>query len=269
MPFVRELDPSASPAHFFGSEVRSAREAARMSQADLGRIVVCDGSTVSKVEGGAWPADDKFAVGCDRAFPDMNGWFLRFYRESGGWAGLEFPEWTEVEQRATVIRWYEPLLVPGLLQTEDYARAILGWKPDSANAGVNLAGRMERQRILDRAELRVLLGESVLCRHVGGSDVMGEQVAHLAEMAARPRITVQVLPDESGAYGGLSGGFAVATVDTADVAVYIESSVRGVTVKDPTLIIRAVRVFDALRADALSLTATRELLTKAGERWSM
>jgi transcriptional regulator with XRE-family HTH domain len=268
----RDLDPSASPAAFFGSEVRHERLLRKMSQPDLGVIVGYDGSTVSRVEGGMWPVDAKFAKGCDKAFPERGGWFARFYDAAAGWAGLEFPEWTEVEQRATVIRWYEPLLVPGLLQTSDYAAAILGWKPDSADAAVNLTGRLERQRILTRddpPELRVLLAESVLYHEVGGPEVMAAQVKHLAETAEHPRVTLQVLPDGSRAYGGWAGGFAVATEDTIDSAVYIESSVRGVTVKDHKLIMRGVRVFDALRSDALPWAQTREVLEKAVERWKL
>jgi transcriptional regulator with XRE-family HTH domain len=272
MPRERDLNPSASPAHFFGSEVRNARQAAKMSQPKLGEIIGFDPSYISKVEGGMWPSDTSFGDGCDKAFPERGGWFGRFYRSASSWAGLEFLEWTELEQRATVIRHYEPLLVPGLLQTADYARAILGWKPDSADAEVNLTKRLERQRILDRdnpPELRILLGESVLYREVGGPDAMRGQIEHLAEIAERPGVTLLILPEASRAYGGLSGGFAVATEDTTDVAVYIESIMQGVTVKDTTMIMRAVRVFDALRADALPWMPAREVLMKAVDRWNM
>ena len=76
------------------------------------------------------------------------------------------------------------------------------------------------------------------------------------------------LPRRVRAYGGRGGGFAIATEGTTDVAAYLESSVHGVTVTDATMITRAVRVFDALRTDALSWTATLDLLHKAVERWN-
>lgn len=273
MPQKRDLDPTASPAHFFGAEVRREREARKMSQPALGKFIPCDGSQVSRVEGGEWPSDVKFAEGCDKAFPERGGWFTRFYEGSPLWADL--PAWfigfAVQESRATVIRWYEPLLVPGLLQTGPYARAILGWKPDSTDAESNLAGRLERQRILDRdnpPELRILLTESVLYYEVGDASVMADQCAHLATLAERPFVSIQVVPEVARAYGGRGGGFAIATEGTTDVAAYLESSVHGVTVTDATMITRAVRVFDALRTDALSWTATLDLLHKAVERWN-
>jgi transcriptional regulator with XRE-family HTH domain len=273
MPYKRDLDPSASPAHFFGSEVRHAREAAGMSQAALGDLIRFDGSTVSKVEGGAWPTDEKFAEGCDEAFPGRGGWFLRFYRDSRAWAGLPawFLDWAEIEQRATVIRWYEPLLVPGLLQTEGYARAILSsWKHENGQVETRLTGRLERQRVLDREgppELWVLLNESVLYRDIGGPETMRDQVAHLIEMAGHPHVTVQLLPEGSTAYAGLSGAFAIATEGTADTATYMETGVRGITMREPMMIKRAVLMFDYLRSESLAATTARELLIKAGERW--
>lgn len=274
MPAKRDLDPTASPAHFFGAEVRREREARKMPQPALGKFVPCDGSQISRVEGGEWPSDDKFARGCDKAFPERNGWFTRFYEGSPLWADL--PAWfigfAVQESRASVIRWYEPLLVPGLLQTERYARAILGWKPDSADAATNLAGRLERQRILDHdhaPELGILLAESVLYREVGDAQTMADQCAHLAAMAERPTVTIQVVPDTARAYGGLGGGFAIATEGTTDVAAYLESSVHGVTVTDASMITRACRVYAALGADALSWTATLDLIHKAVERWNL
>lgn len=275
MPRTRDLDPTVSPAHFFGSEVRRERETRKLSQPSLGEYVPCDGSQVSRVEGGEWPSDRKFSEGCDKAFPERGGWFTRFYDSSRTWPDLPawFADWVAIEQRATVIRWYEPWLVPGLLQTSDYARAVLTWKPDSSNASANLAGRMERQIILDAdesPELRILLAESVLTTEVGDADTMARQCAHLAELAQRPDVTIQALPlVVARAYGGMAGGFAVATVDTTDVAVYIESSVRGFTVKDTMMITRAVRVFDALCSDALSWVATLDLIHKAVDRWNM
>lgn len=91
-----------------------------------------------------------------------------------GW----FAKWADIEARASLIRWFEPLLVPGLIQTESYARAVLAWKPDSASAEVNLKNRLARQSVLDRAELRVVILESVLYREVGDAATMGEQVQH-------------------------------------------------------------------------------------------
>lgn len=179
-----------------------------------------------------------------------------------------FARWAEdFEQRATLIRWFEPLLVPGLLQTENYARAVLSWKPDRADAETNLAKRLARQSVLDRAELRVIILESVLHRQVGTAEIMTEQIDHLLAMGERPSVMLQIVPDIPEVAGALGGALAIATQDAADVAVYSESSVKGGVYTDPDLIARAVRVFDGLRMDALPWNQSREVLMKAGELW--
>ena len=198
MPATRDLDPGASPARFFGAEVRRARMPAALTLADLAATVPCDASTVSRIEAGTLSPGQRFAAACDEAFPQMDGWFTRFYHDSRTWAGPHppwFRNWVETERRATVIRWWEPLLIPGLLQTPDYARAVLGWGPDDGgDLDERVAARLDRRRIFDRdspPEAWILLGEPVLSYGVGSADVMRKQIDHLGGMAARPRVTIQ------------------------------------------------------------------------------
>jgi DNA-binding XRE family transcriptional regulator len=268
----RKLDPGKSPAAFFGSEIRRAREAAGMAQAELAHMAGYDPSVVSKCEGGEWPATDALANACDKAFPERGGWFLRFYADSHAWAGFPawFADWVQEEQRASAILWHEPLLIPGLLQTEGYARALLTWKPDSADAEANLSARLGRQAILNREEppeLHVLMMESVLGHEVGDADVMAAQVDHLQTVAARPNVTIRIVPDTT--YGAFNGAFAVARCGTAFSATYIESGVRGMTLREPEAVDRAVRLFSALCAEALPWNASLDILRKASERWNM
>jgi transcriptional regulator with XRE-family HTH domain len=177
MPAIRNLDPTASPAHHFGAEVRRARMAAGMTLADLAATVPCDASTVSRIEAGEREPTERFAVACDEAFPHMDGWFTRFYHDSRKWRGPHppwFRDWVEIEERATGIRWWEPLLVTGLLQTAEYARAVLAsWRRNNGDdIEAKVAARIERQAILDRdnpPELRALLDESVLHRCIGSA----------------------------------------------------------------------------------------------------
>jgi hypothetical protein len=101
-----------------------------------------------------------------------------------GW----FQEWADIEAQATVLRWYEPLVVPGLLQTGDYARAILSARPDGnlADLDEQVAARLARQTILDRTgapQLWCILDEGVLHRPIGGAKVMRSQLYRLAEVA--------------------------------------------------------------------------------------
>lgn len=272
---MRDLDPGASPGDFFGAEVRRAREAAGMTLADLAAMVPCDASTVSRVESGLLNPTQRFAVTCDEAFPYMAGWFARFYSNSGSWAGAHppwFHDWIEIESRATVIRSWQPLLVPGLLQTPEYARAVLGWGPDDgADLDDRVTARIARQAIFDRDEppgVWILLGETVLSNCVGGPDIMRKQAEHLAQMAQRPRITIQIVSASAGAYGGLSGAFAIGSDGLADTAIYLETGVQGMTVRDPKLIMRAVSVFDYLRSEAMPRSQTREFPSRTGERWN-
>jgi Domain of unknown function (DUF5753) len=154
-----------------------------------------------------------------------------------------------------------------LLQVESYARSVASWKPFSANAETNLASRLARQAVLDRAELRVLILGSVLDREVGNPSIMSEQIDHLLTTGSRPSMSIQIVPDIPEVAGALGGAFAIATEGVADTAAYADSLVKGGVYTDPDLIARAVRLFDSLRADALSWAQTRDQLDQAGEKW--
>jgi Domain of unknown function (DUF5753) len=166
-----------------------------------------------------------------------------------------------------MLRWFEPLLVPGLIQTESYARAVVSWKPFSAEVDSSISERLARQSVLDRAELRILLLGSVLYREVGDASVMSEQIDHLLNLGSRPSITIQIVPDTPDIAGALGGAFAIATEGATEVATYAESLVKGSVYTDTDLIARASRVWDGLHADAVSWSQTRDQLGQAGEKW--
>ena len=123
MPKVRTLTPGASPLHHFGSEVRRARNEAGLTLAELGALVPCDNSTVSRIEAGLIAPDLHFAEVCDHAFPFCRGWFTRFFTDSADWAGSsvfppEFRKFADDEAEATALYSFEHSLLPGLLQTQ-------------------------------------------------------------------------------------------------------------------------------------------------------
>ena len=158
MPKVRQLDPGASPMAFFGAEVRRARLAARMSLADLGALAFCDASTVSRYESADLPPDETFAATCDRAFPAAGGWFTRFFTAYWTWDASPFPaafgSFAVDEARASALYLSQHSLIPGLFQTEDYARHVLSRHPNVTEELVSarVAARMARQSVLDRED---------------------------------------------------------------------------------------------------------------------
>jgi transcriptional regulator with XRE-family HTH domain len=278
MPAAKPLDPGASPMHFFGAEVRQARVAAGLTLTDLGARVPCDASTVSRIEAGVLGPTRRFAEACDETFPQMSGWFTRFYADSRRWNG-PYPAWfrpfVEYEQAARSLRWYEPLLVPGLLQTESYAREVLrGAQPDASDEEIEqqVAARLERQQILVRQDpphYWVVVDEGVLHRKIGDGKTTCDQLWHLARMADRPKISVQVIPFDAGARTGLLGHFVIADLGDAPSIAYLETAVTGQVVEAPSVVSQADLIFDTLRSEALPRAASKNLIVKvAEERWT-
>ncbi|MBP2705138.1 helix-turn-helix domain-containing protein [Microbispora sp. RL4-1S] len=163
-----------------------------------------------------------------------------------------------LEAEAASVRNYEPLLVPGLLETESYARAVVGAAlvNDPAEVERRIAVRMERQRRLtgpDALELWVVLDEAALRRPVGGPPVMAEQLRRLREAAVQPNVTLQVLPFDSGAYLGMGTPLAIlAFPDARDPdVVFLENMGGELYLEAPDEVNAYVQVFDHLRAAAL------------------
>jgi transcriptional regulator with XRE-family HTH domain len=278
MPPIRELDPSAGPLDFFGAELRRARMAAGLSQEQLGQRVGYSGAQVGKVETGERAPSDDFAQRCDDALPDAGGLFARIHALARRWDGgypSWFAEWLDAERRATSLRTWEPLLVPGLLQTADYASALFeAWRSADGDDELDqlVSARMQRQSILEQPRppaLWVVIDEAVLHRRIGGRKVMQDQLAQLAGMSDRSKITIQVVPGEVGAHVGLLGGFAIASFDGAPGTVYMESPDRGQTTEKPSVVAKVSETFDTLRAEALPRGASRDLIRKVAEaRWT-
>jgi transcriptional regulator with XRE-family HTH domain len=274
MPRVRTLTPGASPTHFFGSEVRRAREAAGMPQAELGALVPCDKSVVSRIEAGLTQPDEPFARACDAAFVHLDGFFTRFWRDCQTW-GVAFPpafaEFAAYEAEALALRWFEHSLVPGLLQTEDYARAVLERHPNVTDDQVaeRVVARLARQAVLDRDDpprFHVLLDENVLHREIGSAKIMHDQLDHLAAMAKRPNVTVQVI-SRIGAHVGLSGAFGIAEMADRHSVIYLENAADGQTVEDPSIAAEVELRFDVLRVEAFRGTESVTMMEKAAAEW--
>jgi transcriptional regulator with XRE-family HTH domain len=275
---TRNLDASRNPMAFFGAELRRVRVAAGMSQDHLGRTLNFSGDLVGKVETGERAPTPTFATGCDRVFPHLDGLFTRLLDLARRWDGPYpqwFRDWLEAERQASSLRWWEPMLVPGLLQTADYARALFcGWQPDASDDELDelVSARIERQAILGRPtppKLWAVLDEAVLHRQIGSAKIMHDQLLHLADMSGRPSITVQVVPAQVGAHAGLLGAFIIAGFDGMPSILYVETAVEAQTIERSALVSKAALAFDRLRADALPRGASRDLIGKvAEEQWA-
>lgn len=268
------MNPELNPlfAHF-AHELKRLRVKRGWSQEALGKRIGFSGEMVSKVETGRNAPSPEFADALDRAaFPELEGAFSELLDAAGDW---QFRTYADAEQHALVIRMANPLLVPGLLQTERYIRAVYeAWRPVDGNHKIDtaIAARLERQAILDRElppSLGVVIDESVLYRPIGGPAVMRDQLAHMLDMSERPRVSVQVLPTDIGAHVGLLGAFVILSFpDNAPGMVYFESPDSGEATRDTKRLARVAVTYDTLRDNALSARASRDFIRKvAQETW--
>jgi DNA-binding XRE family transcriptional regulator len=278
MPPTRELHPTAGPLDFFGAEVRRWRNAAGMSQEQLGQRIGYSAALVGRVELGERSPSLDFAEGCDRTMPAADGLFGRLYELARHWEGgypSWFAEWVEAERRATTLRTWQPLLVPGLLQTPEYARALfLAWHGSDSDDQVDqlVNGRIERQAIFQREDppsLWAVLDEGVLRRRIGSAPTMRGQLLHLLEVSERSTITVQVVPAEAGAHVGLLGAFSLAAFPNAPGIVYLDTPDQGQIMERPSAVAKISEIFDQARAEALPRGVSRDLIRKvAEEQWT-
>jgi transcriptional regulator with XRE-family HTH domain len=263
MPAEKPLNPSSSPAALWGSELRHYRQRAGLSQPDLAQKVFCSRQTIGAMEAGIQVPDPKRVELLDEVL-DTGGALLRLMEKLKLGVFPEwFREWPGAEQKAGLLRGYTAMVIPGLLQTSDYARALL---IDEAK----VQARMERQEILTRSEpeppmVRMIFDEGVLRREVGSPAVMRAQLKHLVSVASA-RITVQVVP--MGVHAGLSGDFNIATMENGESIGYVDTAVRGLVMERPTDISALVGVFESLREDALPRRQSLQLISKAAETWT-
>lgn len=265
-------DEQMSASTFLVAELRRARSGAGLSQEDLGRQINYSSSLVSAVETGQRPPTREYLEGVDRAL-GTGGLFERFLSDlvSVDRAPVWLRDWVIFERDATLIRWFQPLLVPGLLQTAPYARAVLEWggllRPTEVER--SLASRMERQGILDEAvppQFIAIIDEAVLHRLVGSPGLMVEQCERLHLMLDRPNVHLHVIPASAGAHAGLAGPFILAKGRDYEAA-HLDNSLQAEVVDRPDSVDTLVRKWEAIRGEALPRTQTRKLIEEAARRW--
>ncbi len=269
-------DPGRNPRQVFGSMARYYRERRDMSRGELARQICKSESLVRAIELGERAATEDVTADLDRAL-GADGVLVRLRKEMGEGFGYQahpywFQDWALKEAEATTLRWFEPLIVPGLLQTEEYARAIFRtrFKVTSDQVEDRVAARLKRQEILTRDDpvaFWVMMDEWVLRRPVGGRSVMLEQMNRLAEAAEQAHIVIEIIPASAGAHEGVAGAFAIADFDNAPSVGYQEG-VRGQPVEDAKHVALLDLTWDTLRGDALPRIASLTLLEEAAKSWT-
>ncbi|MET8162427.1 helix-turn-helix transcriptional regulator [Sphaerisporangium sp. NPDC005289] len=257
----------------FGDELRDRRMQANITQQQLAELTQFSRSLLAFVERGERTPSRNLAQRCDDALK-ADGELVRLWTKLTRDASPQwFRGWLETEQEAHTLHTWQPLVVPGLLQTEDYARTII-----RGEAGITLAqvekavhARMERQQIFNRAAppmLWVVIDEGVLHRPVGGKEVMRKQIRRLLEAAESPYIGVQVVPTALGVTTGLLGGFVIAQIPDAADTVYIESATHG-HVSNRAEDVRVIQSsYDTVRAEAQPQPVSIELIREAEKLWT-
>jgi transcriptional regulator with XRE-family HTH domain len=270
---MTQRDPETNPAAFLGAELRRARvDAGFSSQEVLAARLGFDRTVVAKAETGERPPTaDVLAAWCAECQLDeaLFGRLATLARHADGPVPTWFEDWLEAEGEAHTLRIWSPVLVPGLLQTAEYARALFltaGADEDSADAMVT--ARLERQSILDQSDpphVVVALDEPVLHRLIGSPAIMADQLAQVASVSERLHVSVHVLPG-TGANAGLSGAFDIASADGMPDTLRMEG-VEDQTTQNRTLVRKAAIIFDLVRRDALPRVPSRALILEAAEQW--
>jgi transcriptional regulator with XRE-family HTH domain len=200
--------------------------------------------------------------------PSVRAWWAQYSSA----VTSEYEEYVALEAEATSMLEWEAQVVPGLLQTDEYARAVIEASADSDEPEIQqrrLALRMVRQTLLTQhpaPTLHIVLDESVLRREVGSREIMGRQLQRLHDSGQRPGITLQVLPFSAGAHRALAGAFTIFgfTEDERTEVAHIEGLVGGVLHEKAVDVAAYRRAFTDLRHRALDITASRDLLTEIG-----
>ncbi|MEV4249592.1 helix-turn-helix transcriptional regulator [Streptosporangium canum] len=270
------------------SELRRLRTEHGLSMQEVAERMDLTAASISRMETGRRGIRPRDL----RAFLDMYGVaetdrepllaLAKEARQRGWWQNYgdvlpgEYATLIGLEAEAASTRTYQQTLVPGLLQTAEYARSVIaasrpGDTPEDVERRASV--RMERQKRLtdqDPLELSVILGEGVVHQHMGTAQITADQFHHLAEANRRPNVMIQILPYRAGAHPAMTGSFTIVgfpAPSDLDV-IYLENMSSGLYLEDAADVRRYVTVFDYLRAAALSPADTTAMLMDASKNLS-
>jgi len=269
----KELNPESSPAAAFGARLRRLREDHGWTQEELGPKLGYSGTHVSNVETGNKLPTLRFSRSADLVFGTGENLdsFERGWREIRHGGLLEgFPEYGGHEARAVEIRLYNIGIIPGLLQTPEYARVLAdsavrrgAITPEQADERVSFL--VERQSALVRLRppmVFVAMDESCIRRPVGGTAVMEAQLARLAEFAELPNTLLQVAPYEIGERRPFNLPVTLLTLPDRSVVYYAESQAQGHLDRESTTVLPVLTAYHQLQAESLSQTASVAMINQ-------
>lgn len=257
---------------FFGAELKRRREDAGLTQVELGARVFVSGGYIGQFEQAIRKPQRDVAQRIDEAL-QTDGIFERLWRKLIKEQPYTeyFAHAAELERLATEICEFAPTVVPGLLQTREYARAVfLASNPLAADEYIEelVRGRMDRTQLLKDATRPVywaVLHEAALRIPVGDPAVMAHQLDHITRLMRERKVVVQVLPFAAGAHPEMGKLMALMTFEDAPPTVYTEGVRSGSLLDDPAVVKRARASYDLIRAAALSREASLAMIESAAE----
>ncbi|MFG2816615.1 Scr1 family TA system antitoxin-like transcriptional regulator [Streptomyces sp. NPDC048410] len=267
---IKELNPDSSPQAAFGALLRTCREERGWKQDYLGAEMEYSSTHISSVETGRKMPTLRLARSADRAL-GTGDMFERRWRELKHGVLLEgFPEYAGLEGRAAEIRVFEIGIVPGLLQTPEYARVLAdsavkrgAITPEQAAERVSFLA--ERQAALERARppmVFVVMDESCIRRTIGGPAVMDAQLDRLIEFADRPNTVLQMAPYAIGERRTFDLPVYLLTLSDRSVSCYVEAQTQGRLDRETTSVLPVLTAYHQLQAESLSQAATVGLISK-------
>ncbi|MEU6176364.1 helix-turn-helix domain-containing protein [Streptomyces coeruleorubidus] len=263
-------ESGASTAAVFGEVLRHFREAALLTQEGLARQIPCDRSHVARVEAGTRVPQEGFAKKCDELL-GTGGVLLRLWGRIDWYPQVEHPDWfrrrAEMDAEAVKLYEYQDMVMPGLLQSAGYARALLSQKASGELLEERVRARLSRQQrfLAEDGPMYVAVLDESCLRPVGDAVVMRDQCAHLLSLGQRPNIRIQVAPASRFDLVRPNSAMSLITLPNGEQWVYSESLSHGYFNNDPDAYAQQSQAYDVLRADAPSAPESAALIREAME----
>jgi transcriptional regulator with XRE-family HTH domain len=260
---------SSGVATHFGRQLRRDRVAHGWSVHELSSRSGIDAGQISRIENFKRPPTARLALAIDGVFPERRGWYSQWLEDirAAPEVPATFRSWSDYEDRTATMRIWSPGIMHGLFQTEGYARALIAVQPGTnpAAADERLKARMDRQRRVlsgDHPPLAsVLVDELALYRRVGSAEVMAGQMRRLADVAAMPRVTLQVMPAIE--HPANASGFVL-----SDDAAYAEHVTSGYVFTDDQTVSGLALRFDSIRGECYRVSESLALIERLAKLWA-